>query len=76
MLDLDALIKGTTAHPDLIEVQYCLEDSKLQEIPKHYEQAGSQTPNTPLGNHDGRRPNYCPKNLRYVALNALHLEHP
>ena len=38
MLDLETLIKETTAEPDLIEVQSCLEDNKVLQIPEDYKQ--------------------------------------
>ena len=33
MLNLETLIKETAAHPDFIELQGCLEDNKLNQMP-------------------------------------------
>ena len=75
MLDLEALIKETSADPDLIELQCCLEDKNMLAIPEGYK-------------HVAKRPTHrwgitmvddriiIPKSLRYAALNALHFGHP
>ena len=36
MLELETLIQGTAADPDLIEVQCCLEDNNTLAIPEDY----------------------------------------
>ena len=36
MLDLETIIKETAANPDLIELNCCIEDNNLEQIPQNY----------------------------------------
>ena len=56
MLDLETLIKETSADPELIELNCCLEDNNTNMIPQRI-QNGRKEVNTPLGHHHGRRSN-------------------
>ena len=56
MLDLESLIKVTTADPELIELNCCLENNNTNMIPQRIQNGRKET-NPPLGHHHGRRPN-------------------
>ena len=56
MLDFETLIKETTADPELIELNCCLEDNNTSMIPNEYRTVAKKT-NSTLGHHHGRRPN-------------------
>ena len=68
MLDLETLIKETAADRDLIELNCCIEDNNLQQIPQNYRYCwGIIMVDDSI---------VIPKSLRYAALNALHFGHP
>ena len=75
MLDLKTLIKETSADPDLIELQCCLEDKSMLAIPEDYKHVAKRlTHRWGITMVDDRI--IIPKSLRYAALNALHFGHP
>ena len=75
MLDLETLIKETSAEPELIELNCCLEDNNTNMIPNEYRTvAKTLTHRWGIIMVDDRI--VIPKSLRYAALNALHLGHP
>ena len=75
MLDLETIIKETTADPDLIELNCCIEDNKLDQIPQNYRTVAKKlTHRWGIILVDDRI--VIPKSLRYAALNALHFGHP
>ena len=70
MLDLETLIKETSADPDLIELQCCLEDKNMLAIPEDYKHVAKRlTHRWGITMVDDRI--IIPKTLRYAALNAL-----
>ena len=74
MLDLETLIKETSADPDLIELQCCLEDKNMLAIPEDYKHVAKRlTRRWGITMVDDRI--IIPKSLRYAALNALHFGH-
>ena len=75
MLDLETLIKETAADPDLIELNCCIEDNNLEQIPQNYKTVAKKlTCCWGIIMVDDRI--VIPKSLRYAALNALHFGHP
>ena len=75
MLDLETLIKETSADPDLIEVQCCLEDNQPLQITEDYKLPAKRlTHRWGIKMVDDRI--IVHKSLRYAALNALHFGHP
>ena len=75
MLDLESLIKETARGPYWIEVQNCLEDSKLLQTPENYKLVAKRlTHRRGILVVDDRI--IVPKRLRYAALKALHFGHP
>ena len=75
MLDLETLIKETSADPDLIELQCCLEDKIMLAIHEDYKHVAKRlTHRRGITMVDDRI--IIPKSLRYAALNALHFGHP
>ena len=75
MLDLETIIKETAADPDLIELNCCIEDNKLDQIPQNYRTVAKKlTHRWGIILVDDRI--VIPKSLRYAALNALHFGHP
>ena len=75
MLDLETLLKETSADPDLIELQCCLEDKYMLAIPEDYKHVAKRlTHRWGITMVDNRI--IIPKSLRYAALNALHFGHP
>ena len=75
MLDLETLIKETAADPDLIELNCCIEDDNLEQIPQNYRTVAKKlTHRWGIIMVDDRI--VIPKSLRYAALNALHFGHP
>ena len=75
MLDLETLIKETTAEPELIELNCCLEHNKTKMIPNDYRTVAKKlTHRWGIIMVDDRI--VIPKSLRYAALNALHFGHP
>ena len=75
MLEHETLIKETTANLDLIDVQFCLEVNKLQQIPEDYKQVAKRlTHGWGITMVNDRI--IIPKSLRYAALNAVHFGHP
>ena len=75
MLDLETIIKKTVADHDLIELNCCIEDNKLDQIPQNYRTVAKK-----LTNRWGIiLVDDCiviPKSLRYAALSTLHFGHP
>ena len=55
MLDLETLIKETSADPELIELNCCLENNNTNMMPNEYRTVAKKL--TPLGHHHGRRSN-------------------
>ena len=75
MLDLETLFKETTADPELIELNCCLEDNNTNMIPNEYRTVAKKlTHRWGIIMVDDRI--VMPKSLRYAALNALHFGHP
>ena len=75
MLDLETLIKETAADPDLIELNCCIEDNNMEQIPQNYKTVAKKlTHRWGIIMVDDRI--IIPKSLRYAALNALHFGHP
>ena len=75
MLDLETIIKETAADPDLIELNCCIEDNKLDQIPQNYKTVAKKlTYRWGIILVDDRI--VIPKSLRYAALNALLFGHP
>ena len=75
MLDLETIIKDTAADPDLIELNCCIEDNKLDQIPQNYRTVAKKlTHRWGIILVDDRI--VIPKSLRFAALNALHFGHP
>ena len=75
MLDLETLMKETTADPELIELNCCLEDNNTNMIPNEYRMVAKKlTHRWGIIKVDDRI--VIPKSLRYAALNALHFGHP
>ena len=75
MLDLEILIKETTADPDLNELNCCIEDNNMEHIPQNYKTlAKKSTHRWGIIMVDDRI--VIPKSLRYAALNGLHFGHP
>ena len=75
MLDLETLIKETAADPDLIELNCCIKDNNLEQIPQNYKTVAKKlTHRWGIIFVDDRI--VIPKSLRYAALNALHFGHP
>ena len=75
MLDLETLIKETTADPDLINLNCCLEDNDSNQIQHDYRTVAKKlTHRWGIIMVDDRI--IIPKTLRYAALNALHFGHP
>ena len=75
MLDLETLIKETTADPDLIELNCCLEDENSNQIQHDYRTVAKKlTHRWSIIMVDDRI--IIAKTLRYAALNALHFGHP
>ena len=74
MLDLETLIKETTADPDLVELNCCLEDNNTNMIPNEYRTVARKlTHRWGIIMVDDRI--VIPKSLRYAALKALHFGH-
>ena len=75
MVDLETLIKETTADPELIELNCCLEDNNTKMIPNEYRTIAKKlTHRWGIIMVDARI--VIPKSLRYAAFNALHFGHP
>ena len=75
MLDLETLLKDTAADPDLIELNCCIEDNNLEQIPQNYKTVAKKlTHRWGIIMVDDRI--VIPKSVRYAALNALHFGHP
>ena len=74
MLDQETLIKETTADPELIELNCCLEDNNTKMIPNEYRTIAKKlTHRWDIIMVDALI--LIPKSLRYAALNALHFAH-
>ena len=74
MLELETIIKQTAADPDLIELNCCIDDNNLEQIPQNYRTVAKKlTHRWGIIMVDDRI--VVPKSLRYAALNALHFEH-
>ena len=74
-LHLETLIKETAADPDLIELNCCIEENNLEQIPQNYKTVAKKlTHHWRIIMDDDRI--VIPKSLRYAALNALHFGHP
>ena len=71
MLDLETIIKETAADPDLIELNCCIEDNNLEQIPQNYRTVAKK-----LTHHWGIIMVDDRIVVRYAALNALHFGHP
>ena len=75
MLDLETIIKETATDPDLIELNCCIEDNNLEQIPQNYRTVAKKlTHRLGIIMVDDRI--VVPKSLRYEALNTLHFGHP
>ena len=76
MLDLETLIKETTADPELTELYCCLEDNNTNMIPNEYRTVAKKFTHRwgIIMVEDDTI--VIPKSLRYAALNALHFGHP
>ena len=75
MLDLETLIKETAADPDLIELNFCIEDNNMEKIPHNYKTVAKKLTHCwGIIMVDDRI--VIPKSLRYSALNALYFGHP
>ena len=75
MLDLETLIKGTAADPDLIDVHAVWKTTNYITDPSRL-QTSSQTPDAPLGYHDGRRQNNQPQKPTLHGIERLTLRSP
>ena len=74
MLDLETIFQETAADLDLIELNCCIEDNNIDQIPNEYKtNARKLTHRCGITLMDGRL--IVPKALGYAALNALHFGH-
>ena len=76
MFDLETLIKETATDPDVIEVQWCLEDNNTLANPEDYEHVAKKLTHRCWGITMVDDRIIVPKNLGYAALNALYFGHP
>ena len=75
MLDLETLIKEMAADPDLIELNCCIENNNLEQIPQNYKTVAKKLTHRwgIIMVDDGI---VIPKSLLYAALKVLHFGHP
>ena len=74
MLDLETLIKETAADPDLIELNCCIEDNNLEQIPRNYKIVAKK-PTHRWGIIMVNDRIVISKSLRCSFLNELHFGH-
>ena len=75
MLDLETVNKETATDPELIEVNFCLEENNSHHFLHDYKTVAKKlTHRWGIVMVDDRI--IIPKTLRYAALNALHFGHP